>query len=184
MYSNNLNIIDKRVSQPTNSSFWTSHEDIPAYTMVGIIGLSLYEGNESRIGKTAWKSIDALIVSTLFTETFKSLSRRMRPRYTDNPNFWLEKGHSFPSQHVASMTAMVTPFILEYQDDYPLIHLLWGLPAHQMLGRVKAQAHWQTDVIAGFLIGAISGKIAYNMDSSILLNVSSDGVVVGWKHKF
>ena len=152
--------------------------------MVGIIGLSLYEGSESRLGNTAWKSLDATIISTVFTESFKSLSRRMRPRYTDNPDFWLEKGHSFPSQHVASMTAMVTPFILEYQDDYPLIHLLWALPVHQMLGRVKAQAHWQTDVLAGFLIGAISGKIAYDIDTPLLLNLTSDGIVIGWKHKF
>ena len=148
------------------------------------MGLSLYEGSESRLGKTAWKSLDATIISTIFTEAFKQTTRRMRPRWGDNSNVWFEKGNSFPSQHVSSMTAMVTPFILEYKEDYPLVHLLWALPVHQMLGRVKAQAHWQTDVLAGFGVGLISGLTAHYNDTPFILGVTPDAISIGFKHKF
>lgn len=175
--------IDYRV--PTDDSpFWKAHYDIPAITAVVVVGIASYEGSQSRLGKTAWKSLDAAIISTLFTTGFKNLTRRVRPYYTDNPNFWDEKGQSFPSQHVSGLTALVTPFILEYKEDYPLVHLLWALPAHQMVGRVKSQAHWQTDVLAGFAIGTISGLIAHHNDTPFILQITPQSLQLGFKHKF
>ena len=176
--------IDKRVSQPTDSAFWTSHYNIPQYSAVAMLGFALYEGNENRLGKTAWKSIESAIGATIMTETLKKLTKRARPRWTEDPNIWQERGDSFPSLHVAGMTALITPFILEYQDDYPLVHLLWGLSAHQMIGRVKAQAHWQSDVLGGLAVGLLSGYLVHNQDSPFLLYYSEDKVIMGLKHHF
>jgi len=176
--------IDKRVSAPTDNAFWKSHYDIPQYSAIGVLGFALYQGNDTRIGKTAWKSVESAIGATLMTEVLKTLTRRRRPTWTDDPQVWQTGGASFPSLHVASLTALITPFVLEYQDDYPMVHLLWGLSAHQMIGRVKAQAHWQSDVLGGLAVGLLSGYLAHNQESPLLLYYSEDKVIMGLKHRF
>ncbi|MCK5293282.1 MAG: phosphatase PAP2 family protein, partial [Arcobacteraceae bacterium] len=79
---------------------------------------------------------------------------------------------------------MVTPYILEYKDDKPWVQVLWLLPIHQMIGRVKDQAHWQSDVIAGALVGYASGYWAHNRKTPMMLYFDDDKVVVGLKYKF
>lgn len=95
-----------------------------------------------------------------------------------------KRGDSFVSGHVSGITAMVTPFVLEYKNDYPLIHLLWALPLHQMIGRTKVQAHWQTDVIAGALVGFASGYWAHKREYPLILYFDRDKIVVGIKYRF
>jgi undecaprenyl-diphosphatase len=170
--------------QLDEGGFWGSHYDIPKALILGAVGMAVYEGTESRLGKTAWKSMDAGILSQILTEGTKHLTGRLRPREAQTPNQWGKGGKSFFSGHVSGTTALVTPFILEYKDDYPLVQLLWALPLHQMGGRVKAQAHWQSDVIVAALVGYASGYWAHQRDTPFLLSFSSDKVVIGWKHKF
>jgi len=167
-----------------DTGFWGAHYDVPKYSAVGLLLLATYEGSESRLGKTTWQSLDAGLMSQVVTEGFKISTGRLRPRDTDSPNDWGEGGKSFTSGHVSGMTALVTPFVLEYQDDYPLVHLLWALPMYQMAGRVKAQAHWQSDVLAGALVGFLSGYWAHSRDTSLLLYFNEGHTFVGFKHKF
>jgi undecaprenyl-diphosphatase len=175
--------LDKKVTLD-DDGFWGAHYDIPKYAFVGIVASALYEGTESRFGSTAWKSLDAGFMSQVFSESSKLLTGRVRPRHTDNPSEWFKGGKSFFSGHVSGMTALVTPFVLEYQSDYPLVHLLWALPLHQMGGRVKAQAHWQSDVIVGAMVGFLSGYLAHERDSPLILYFDGDKVVTGFKYKF
>jgi len=175
--------LDKKVKKD-DSGFWGAHYNIPKYSTITVLGLALYEGSESRIGKTAWRSLDAGVMSQLATEGAKAAFGRNRPRDAQSPNEWQEGGKSFFSGHVSGMTALVTPFILEYQDDYPMMNLLWALPLHQMVGRVKAQAHWQSDVIVGALVGFASGYWAQHRESPLLLSFDQDKVVMGFKHSF
>jgi len=181
-----FNVLDKMVEKD-DATFWKSHYDVPYYASAAVLGLAFYEGEKSRLGKTAWKSIDAGLLSAMITFGLKNHTRRTRPIWNDNPNLWQamddEEG-GFPSQHVAGTTALVTPFILEYQKDYPMVHLLWAFPIHQMVGRLKAQAHWQTDVLAGFGVGLISGLVAHHNDTPLLLSIAPDALSVGFKHKF
>lgn len=146
--------------------------------------MAAYEGSESRLGKASWQALDSAVMSQVITEALKRTTKRNRPRESDGPTEWNKDGKSFVSGHVSGMTAMVTPFILEYKDDYPLVHLLWALPLHQMGGRIKAQAHWQSDVIAGFLVGFSSGYWAYKRETPMLLYFDSNKVIVGLKYKF
>jgi undecaprenyl-diphosphatase len=175
--------LDFKVSKD-NSSFWEAHYYVPRYSFIGITGYALYEGSESRLGKTAYKSIEAGIISQVITTGLKDATGRERPRNTDNPNEWNKGGDSFPSGHVSGMTALVTPFILEYKDDYPAVHTLWLLPVYQMIGRVKAQAHWQSDVLAGALVGFASGYYSHQSDLSLLFYFDDDKMILGWKYKF
>lgn len=185
IFSNNLNAweLDKKVKKD-ESGFWGAHYNIPKISTVTVLGLALYEGTESRLGQTAWKSLDAGIMSQLLAEGAKRGFGRTRPREAYSSDEWQEGGKSFFSGHVSGMTALVTPFILEYQDDYPLMNLLWALPLHQMGGRVKAQAHWQSDVIVGALVGFASGYWAQHRESPLILHFDQDKVVMGLKHAF
>lgn len=61
----------------------------------------------------------------------KLVFRRVRPTDTTDPNKWFQSGknYSFPSGEVSAMAGMVTPFILEYRHDYPIVYALELLPA-------------------------------------------------------
>ena len=80
---------------------------------------------------------------------------RERPATTDNPSKWFAGGHnySFPSGEAAWSASLVTPFVMEYAGDHPSAYGLLLLPLYVGVGRVKAQAHWQTDVLAGWAVG-------------------------------
>jgi membrane-associated phospholipid phosphatase len=175
--------LDKKVSKD-ESGIIGAHYDVPKYSFIATMAFAAYEGSETRFGKASWRSIDSAIISQAITEGVKKATGRLRPRHTDSPNDWNKGGESFPSGHVSGMTAIVTPYILEYKKDYPLIQLLWLLPIHQMIGRIKAQAHWQSDVIAGVVVGYASGYIAHNMKNPMLLYFSKDKAYIGLKYRF
>ena len=174
---------DKKV-QKDNSSFWGAHYDVPKYYTIGVLGLSLYEGTESRLGRTSWNALEAGLLSQVIAEGVKRVSGRLRPGDTDNPNDWGEGGASFFSGHVSGMTALVTPYIFEYQKDSAYAHLLWLLPAYQMVGRVKAQAHWQSDVLIGAIAGGLCGYLTWKISTPLIFSFAKDNAYVGLKYRF
>ena len=135
--------------------------------VTGTIAAAFWEGGETRIGKTLWQSVDSVLISAVATTGGKYVFTRARPTQTDDPNQWFKGGHrySFPSGKVGAMSAVVTPFILEYHNDHPGVWALELLPAYDAVARMKVRAHWQTDVLAGFAIGAAAGYYAYSRDS-------------------
>jgi len=167
-----------------DGGFWGAHYDVPKVSAALLLTVALVEGSDERFGKTAWQSLDAGIMSQVIAEGIKSVTGRLRPRHSDSPYEWGEGGDSFPSGHVAGMTALVTPFILEYQNDTPWVNALWLLPLYQMEGRMKAQAHWQTDVIAGAIVGFASGYWAHSREFPLLLSLSDDHIFIGFGTKF
>lgn len=82
------------------------------------------------------------------------------------------------------MSAAVTPFVLEYGHDHPVVYALELLPIYDAIARVKVRAHWQTDVIAGFALGAGAGYLAHRQDSPWILSAMPSGVQVGFKKRF
>ena len=98
-----------------------------------------------------------------------------------NPNLWFQgKGHySFPSGEVTAVTAITTPFVFEYAHDYPAVYALLLLPAYDSVARMKVQAHWQTDVLAGVALGAATSYFARTRDSPIILGVLPHGLPGG-----
>jgi undecaprenyl-diphosphatase len=177
---------DKSVKEPSDDPLWTSHHDIPYYLIPAVGVLALVEGTSSRIGNTSLKAVDSFIFSQTVTELLKRTTNRKRPRYTDSPDEWFADydDRSFPSGHVSSVTAVVTPYILEYRHDYPAVYLLSLLPIHQMVGRVKAKAHWQSDVVVGALVGFLSGYYAHSRDYPLTLYFDSDKIFAGIRYRF
>jgi len=150
------------------------------------IGGAVWEGAESRFGKTMWQGIDSEIIADLSAQAGKYIFTRTRPSTTDNPCLWFQHGsnYSFPSGEAAVAAALVTPYIFEYGSDYPATYALALLPLYVGAARIKNQSHWQTDVLAGWAIGGLSGWYAHSRDVPILIQILPHGFEVGFKKSF
>ena len=150
------------------------------------VGGAIWEGSETRFGKTMWQGIDSEIIAGLGTQAGKYIFRRVRPDTQNNPCLWFQGGsnHSFPSGEASAMASLVTPYVLEYAHDNPATYALLLLPLYAGITRVKNQAHWQTDVLAGWAVGGLSGWYAHSRDIPILIELLPHGVAVGFRANF
>ena len=179
--------IDHRVAYDASGA-WNPNayrRTVDALT-IAEIGGALWEGSESRLGRTLWQGMDAQLIAGLSSSAGQYVFTRVRPKDSDNPCLWFEGGshHSFPSVETAVATALVTPITLEYARDYPVMYGLLLVPVYVGVGRIKNQAHWQTDVIAGWAIGGISGWYAHGRETPILIEVLPHGFAVGLHAQF
>jgi hypothetical protein len=151
-----------------------------------VVGGALWEGNDTRLGRTFWKATEAMVVTDVAAEALKRVTRRARPSQGDNPDDWWgsSSNRSFPSGEVAHISAVVTPFIAEYGHDHPSVWALAALPVYVGVGRMKSQAHWQTDVLAGAALGAGIGYYEFTRDSAWSATVVPHGLTVGFNKRF
>ncbi|KJV36188.1 phosphatase PAP2 family protein [Luteibacter yeojuensis] len=172
-----------------NSGIWKrSHQNVLLYGTILTVGTSaLALGGDDPLGDTMWRTVDAMVATSLTTTVMKHAFRRERPRDTDNPNRWFKSGHadSFPSGEVALMSAAVTPFIATYADEHPMVYALALLPAYDAVARMKVRGHWQSDVLVGAAVGTTIGLwSARRSDSPIILGWLPGGFRVGFIHRF
>ena len=155
-------------------------------TWIAVGAGALWEGSDSRLGKTSWQSVDSLVIGGLAAEGMKRIFTRTRPIVSNDPDLWFQgRGHySFPSGEVMEVTTAITPFVLEYGSEHPAVWALELLPLYMSVGRLKQQAHWQTDVLASFAIGSAIGAYAHARPSSISVGVLPRGITIGWKKSF
>jgi len=153
---------------------------------VGQVGVALYEGDSSRLGDTAWRGIDSEIIGAVSSEVLKRAFTRERPSQTNDPCLFFQGDsyQSFPSGEATEAAALVTPWILEYGHDYPAVYALTLIPLYVGAARVKNQAHWQTDVLAGWALGAASGWYSWQRDTPLLVQIMPHGIYVGLKKSF
>ena len=149
-------------------------------------GVALWEGTDSRLGKTMWQSLDASLTGGLTTEAMKRLFARPRPSQNDDPRVWFDgSGHrSFPSGETALMASFATPLILEYHQDYPAVWALAALPLYMGKARMASQGHWLTDVLGGAALGVTMGVLAHDREQPLVLRLTGNGVFVGLKVRF
>ena len=179
--------IDHRVTFD-DSGIWQRkyQQDLMTLMIGGEIVGAVWEGGETRLGKTFWQSIDASVLGGVSAEALKITTSRKRPSETDNPNEWFkgDNHRSFPSGEVTTASAIVTPFVAEYREDHPSVYALEILPAYDMVARVKVWGHWQTDVLAGFALGTGWGVYAHSREQPLILSVLPHGFMVGLHKKF
>lgn len=184
IYATGWDIVDHKISKD-ESGIWKGQEKLPILVGLAVGSAAVIEGNQSRIGRTLWESVDSGILSYAIVQGGKAVFSRQRPSSTDDPNRWFEDGESMPSAHTALVGALVTPFILEYAEDTPWIHLLWTLPLYEGIGRLKAQEHWQSDVVVGLGIG-IASAMAVRMYGpwSVRLMPMKGGTYSGFSYRW
>jgi hypothetical protein len=147
---------------------------------------SLWFGNDNELGHTFWQAIDASSVSGLAATALKYSFSRARPYQGNNPSLWFQGSccQSFPSGEVTLQASFVTPFIVNYAKQEPWIWSLAALPVYDAIARLKSQAHWQTDVIAGGLLGAGVGYWATTRKIPLSVQILPKGVSVGFSKRF
>jgi undecaprenyl-diphosphatase len=137
--------IDHRVNED-NSGVWrrNNQKTLLGVMVVGGLAVGFWEGGETWLGKTTWQAVDATVFSVASTTIMKRVFTRERPSETDNPNKFFQGGShtSFPSGEVAAMSAIVTPFVLEYRHESPGVYALELFPLYDVVERVKARGHW------------------------------------------
>lgn len=151
-----------------------------------VLGTALWEGDDSRLGHTAWQATDSLLLGEASSGLLKIAFTRARPAQTTDPGRWFQgAGHySFPSGEVMEITSAVTPFVLEYGAEHPAVWALELLPVYDGIARVRSKAHWQSDVLASFAIGSAIGWYAHSRPTSFTVGVLPRGITIGWKKSF
>lgn len=179
--------IDHRV-QYDASGVWnpTVYRGIVGALTIAEIGGAVWEGAETRFGKTLWQGIDSEIIGGVSAAAGKYIFTRERPTNSVNPCNWFVGGsnYSFPSGEASVAAALVTPYILEYGRDYPATYALLLLPLYIGAARIKNQQHWQTDVIAGWAVGGLSGWYAHSRDVPLMIELLPHGFQIGYRKQF
>ena len=170
------------------SGMWNAnvYRGIVGALTVGQIGGAVWEGSESRFGKTMWQGIDSEIIAGVSAEAGKYIFTRTRPNQVNNPCLWFQgkSNYSFPSGEASVAAALVTPYVIEYAREYPATYALLLLPLYVGAGRIKNQAHWQTDVLAGWAVGGFSGWYAHSRETPIMIELLPHGFAIGYKKQF
>ena len=164
------------------SGIWARKNQVllESATLITVVGGALWEGGDSRLGKTYWQAVDSAILATAGATAGKYAFGRVRPSRTADPSQWGKSGnYSFPSGEVAFVSSAITPFVIEYGHDNPWVYALEVLPAYDSMARVKSRAHWQSDVLAGWALGTATGWYASKRDSPFMLSVMPHGVQMG-----
>jgi PAP2 superfamily len=157
---------------------------------VGVIAVEIagaaWFGNDDPLGHTFWQTIDSSAVSGISSTFLKDAFSRARPYQGDNPNLWFRGGccKSFPSGEVTLQASFVTPFIANYGKQYPWVWSLEILPVWDAYARLKSQAHWQSDVIAGWALGTGIGYWSTTHTTPISVQILPGGLSIGFSKRF
>jgi PAP2 superfamily protein len=150
------------------------------------IGGALWLGNDDELGHVFWQTADASIITGISSTLLKRITGRARPAQGNDPNRWFRGSccQSFPSGEVSLQASFVTPFIVHYAPEHPWIWALEILPAYDATARLKSHAHWQTDVIAGWLLGSGIGYWAAKRSVPVTVEILPKGLSVGFSKRF
>lgn len=180
-------VIDHRLHYD-NSGIWKrSTQTTLVYGTIVTVGVgAIALGDHDKLGDTFWRSVDALVVTSVATTAMKYTFQRERPSQTSDPNQFFQGAHaqSFPSGEVAAMSAAVTPFIVNYGSEHPAVYALALLPAYDAVARMKTRGHWQSDVLVGAAIGTGIGIWTAHRHSSLVVGWLPGGFSVGYVHHF
>lgn len=147
---------------------------------------SLWLGNDDELGHTFWQTVDSSVISGIGAAVLKRAFGRARPYQGNDPNAWFKGSccQSFPSGEVTLQASFVTPFIANYARGNPWVWGLEILPVYDAIARLKSQAHWQTDVIAGWALGTGVGYWATTRATPLSVQILPGGLSVGFSKRF
>jgi hypothetical protein len=179
--------IDQELSLDENGIWARKYQTSLEYGVIAVeIGGALWFGNDNELGHTMWQTLDSSLISGIAADILKVTVSRARPNQGGNPNEWFRGSccESFPSGEVTLQASFVTPFIANYYKENPWIWGLEVLPVYDALARLKSQAHWQTDVIAGWALGTGVGYWTATWKTPLTVRILPGGLSVGLSKRF
>ena len=87
------------------------------------------------------------------------------------------------SERRVTLQASVTPFIANYAR-LSLDLVAGAAPPCDAIARLKSQEHWQTDVIAGWVLGTAVGYWATTRSTPLSVQILPRGLSVGYYTRF
>lgn len=142
------------------------------YTLppLGILYLYGHLSDDKKAKRTALLSLESFVVTGIFTQTVKFTGHRHRPSSADSSKRWDGPGFStsnlsFPSGHTSSAFAIATVIASEYEDEFLIPTLSYGIATLTALSRVNDNSHWASDVFFGAGIGYFTGKAIVHLHS-------------------
>jgi PAP2 superfamily len=147
---------------------------------------ALWLGNDDPLGHTFWQTIDSSVMSGIAAQGMKVAFSRARPYQGNDPNLWFQGSccRSFPSGEVTLQASFVTPFIVNYAPEHPWIWALEVLPLYDAIARMKSQAHWQSDVLVGWVIGSSFGYLSTTYKTPLVVRILPRGMTIGISKHF
>ena len=112
----------------------------------------------------AGSMLEAAALGWATTFVIKPIVGRDRPNETADRGAWLEGGDSFPSGHVTAAFAIGTVLAESGSDDYRWVRrtLGYGIGVGTAYARVKHNAHWLSDTVAGAGLGMAAAHFVMN----------------------
>jgi membrane-associated phospholipid phosphatase len=170
------------------SGIWARHNQLAlqfgvvAFEAAGAVWL----GNDDPFGHALWQSLDASAAGALASAGLKRVFGRARPNQGQGPNAWFQGNccESFPSGEVTLQASFVTPIIVEEAGAHPWVWSLELLPLYDGIARIKSQAHWQSDVLAGWALGTAAGYWATTRKVPFFVEIMPRGAAVGFAKRF
>ncbi len=138
-----------------------------AIPTVAVLGLTwLYAGiiDNSAGRREAWEMLEAAGLSATTAYALKFAAGRETPYQTSDPSEWFKSGSSFPSLHATAAFAVGTVLAESGNDEYRWLRrvLGYGLGAATSYERLRHNAHWLSDVVAGAALGSASARFTLN----------------------
>ena len=138
---------------------------LPAVVVfLGTWGYAAWAGDANG-HREAWSMLEAAVLSTITAYGTKFIARRQGPDQTSNPNEWFKSGgRSFPSAHATASFAIGTVLAEAGGDDYRWLRrvLGYGVGIGTSYLRLKHNAHWLSDTVAGGALGIASAQFTLN----------------------
>jgi hypothetical protein len=151
---------------PSKPDTHDSSDALPAALMLGGTWAAgvMFENKDAR--HEAGTMFEAAAFSSVAGYVLKEIAGRERPYVSGDPNNWSSGGDAFPSLHVTAAFAIGTVFAESGNDRFRWVRrtLGYGLAAGTAYERIKHDAHWLSDTVAGAGLGVATARFVMKRD--------------------
>lgn len=151
-------------SPPPATQSYDTEDALPA---IGVFAATLLYAtltNNHDGQSESWQMVEAAGFTTATTYLLKYAGGRERPNETNDPNQWRVGGESFPSGHTSVAFAIGTVLAESGDEKYRWLRRLvgYGMAGYTGYARLKHDAHWLSDTVAGAAIGISTAQFVMN----------------------
>jgi membrane-associated phospholipid phosphatase len=134
-----------------------------AALLVGTWGYASLIGSHAGEGE-AWNMFESAGLSLVSAYGLKYIVRRPGPDSTTDPNRWFSGGSSFPSEHTTLAFAVGTVLAESGNPEFRWVRRVigYGVGFGTAYLRMKHNAHWLSDTVAGGALGMASAHFVMN----------------------
>ena len=145
-----------------------------------------YKKENSVITEFAVDGAKAFIIARTISYIPKYLLHRERPESQENlnKNAWhgpsFKSDHtSFPSGHAASAFALATIAAYKFNEYRWVAPFSYSLAGLASFSRVYRDKHWMSDILAGCIIGLLTGSLINNLPEKFVIIPSASDTTAG-----